>query len=168
MEAKRTTRADEREAIKREVMELLDALDTQGQRDLLSYLRELLIKRRPQRLPPIAPEDLDRLSRAYTMRPPGEVPPYLAEYPELVPILFEGRERMLADFGEDTRAVIELITYQEGDEALFVHIQTELSQDEIERRVGRFWRHPDLRQTQAVLLFDLVSRDTQSVCLLLE
>lgn len=88
----------------------------------------------------VSEEDLERLNAAYELRNPDEIVPYLTEYPELVPLLIEGRRQIDHYFTEGVPVSLSLDTDpEEGDQGLYALILTDLPGEESHSRQYRLW-----------------------------
>lgn len=69
-----------------------------------------------------------------------DVVTYLRPFPWLVPLLVEARGDIDRRFGSDARVLLEAVTdLEEGDQALFVRVRTDLPYPEVMQRLTEFW-----------------------------
>ncbi len=88
----------------------------------------------------VSADELRQLHRAYDLRNPGEIMPYLAEHPELVPLLIEGRRQIDHYFAKGVSVSLSLDTDpEEGDQGLYAWILSELPGEEADERLVRMW-----------------------------
>lgn len=88
----------------------------------------------------VSAEDLRRLHQAYELRNPDEIVPYLAEHPELVPLLIEGRRQIDHYFAKGVPVSLSLDTDpEEGDQGLYAWILTGMPGEESDERLVRMW-----------------------------
>lgn len=88
----------------------------------------------------VSAQDLDRLNDAYELRNPDEIVTYLAEYPELVPLLIKGRQKIDHYFAEGVPVSLSLETDpEEGDQGLYALILTDMPAEETDLRQSRLW-----------------------------
>lgn len=104
----------------------------------------------------VSAEDLRRLHGAYDLRNPDEIVPYLAEYPELVPLLIEARRQIDHYFAAGVPVSLSLETDpEEGVQDLSAVILTGMPVLEAHERLYRFWNEWWDKQTPSLtcLLF---------------
>ena len=104
----------------------------------------------------ISASDLRRLHRAYDLRNPDEIVPFLTDHPELVPLLIEGRRQIDDYFADGVPVSLSLDTDpEEGDQGLYAWIVTDMPVEESHQRLYRFWREWWDKQTPSLpwLLF---------------
>ncbi|MDP8974557.1 MAG: hypothetical protein M3N45_15665 [Actinomycetota bacterium] len=88
----------------------------------------------------VSADNLHRLHQAYDLRNPEEIVAYLAKYPELVPLLIEGRRQIDHYFGEGVPVSLSLDTdLEEGDQGLYAWILTDMLGDESRQQLYRLW-----------------------------
>jgi hypothetical protein len=84
----------------------------------------------------------EELSQRYTMREPSKVRDFLCRHPFLMLLLLEAHEKVLAYFGAEARATLEIITDPEveDDQELFVFVRTLLPPKEAFARLEQLDR----------------------------
>jgi len=84
----------------------------------------------------------EELSQRYTMREPSKVRDFLRRHPFLMLLLLEAHEKVLAYFGAEARATLEIITDPEveDDQELFVFVRTLLPPKEAFARLEQLDR----------------------------
>jgi hypothetical protein len=103
--------------------------------------------------------DLSKVRAAYVFADEDEVTARLHEYPFLVPLLEEARDRLTAYFGPDAPVRIDLACDPAGeDRSLFARVITDLPVDESLDRLDKFdweWWLEAGRASQNLLHFDV-------------
>jgi hypothetical protein len=96
----------------------------------------------------VSADDLDRLHAAYELRNPDEIAAFLAEYPELVPLLIEGRRQIDHYYTGGVSVTLTLETDpEEGDQGLYALILTDMPGEESDSQQYRLWHEWWHKQT---------------------